>query len=864
MKFPCLLILLFMTLSLQAQQRETAAVGMIYGVIADTTEQPIEGITVRLISLSDTTVQQIVVSTSTGNFLFPELSYGFYKLSVSGVGYLGFRMDSIPVRAERDELDLGNIYLQRFTGQMNEVVVYAEKPLFEDKEGVLTYNVSSSPAANSSSASELLKNMPMMSSDPDGKILLRGKAPRILIDDKPTDLNAQQLADLLESLPGSAIEKIELMMNPPPQYANEEGGVINIVTKKGKVGFTGRLNGYYGTRGEANLNTTVSYRDKKWAVSLMAGAIYTRSTGNSESWRENRYTDSVNHAETQSGNVNKQLRPQIRLNADYELTRNHLFNWVWQMQSNGFDNESENRYSNFNNLDDLYKLNSRMNTADGASANNSFNATYTFKGQNPRQQVRVIAGARFGKYEQDRNLLQSFLDPHNEAKLTNDSLELQLTDNNNRNYSLRVNYEQPLKWKPLLISSGFTWIGNWDDQLLDVARIRRSDQAVLPIPSLSSDFVYYERILGFRTGGVLRFDYKWSINAGVTAEETNTNFTFETGRPNSGNKYVSILPQATIRKEWESKVNASVVYRRTVRRPGMRELNPTVDESDLYSRRFGNPFLMPSIADNFDFTIGKYKGKSYVNASLGFNMVEDIFQQMRTRVNEKTEITYQNLSGRKEYEAGLWGGYTFTRQFRLNSSVHYLYSEYKNAPPGTTKLKNGGSLNLSANWTYTVNPFFQLEGSSRYSSFADAQGKSRANLSLQLGAQQKLLNKRMTVNILVIDPFRQQQYNSTTYGSNFTIINNRLNQTRNIRVGIAYNLTPPPKKPISKNELLKTLKKTDGTAAKAGGNTKPSVKPAQKQDTPPAGKASAKPVVKPDVKAPSKAPVVAIPIPVSY
>ena len=55
--------------------------------------------------------------------------------------------------------------------------------------------------------------------------MVRGKEPKILIDDKPVELNLQQLQDLLESMPGSSIEKIEVMTNPPPQYANEQGGV---------------------------------------------------------------------------------------------------------------------------------------------------------------------------------------------------------------------------------------------------------------------------------------------------------------------------------------------------------------------------------------------------------------------------------------------------------------------------------------------------------------------------------------------------------------------------------------------------------------------------------------------------------------
>lgn len=52
------------------------------------------------------------------------------------------------------------------------------------------------------------------------------------------------------------------MTNPPPQYANEQGGVINIVMKKGRVGKSGRVAIFGGTRNEWGLSANYNYRKK--------------------------------------------------------------------------------------------------------------------------------------------------------------------------------------------------------------------------------------------------------------------------------------------------------------------------------------------------------------------------------------------------------------------------------------------------------------------------------------------------------------------------------------------------------------------------------------------------------------------------
>jgi hypothetical protein len=251
-KLKFLAIFLFLGLIAFCQEKKNSS-GIIAGNLMDSaSSKAISGASVQLILLgTDNTITKL--TDKNGEFTFTDLQFGYYRLSISTVGYASLRIDSINVRTERADFNLADIKLSNKIKELESVVVYAEKPLIQSKDGNITFNASESALAAGSNASELLNNVPLVTKDPNGKILVRGKEPKILIDDKPVELNLQQLQDLLESLPGSSIEKIEVMTNPPPQYANEQGGVINITTRKGKVGMGGRLSISVGTRGEGNI-----------------------------------------------------------------------------------------------------------------------------------------------------------------------------------------------------------------------------------------------------------------------------------------------------------------------------------------------------------------------------------------------------------------------------------------------------------------------------------------------------------------------------------------------------------------------------------------------------------------------------------
>jgi hypothetical protein len=208
-----LAVFLFIGFVSHAQETKKAEAGIIAGNLMDSASQKaIVGANVELILLTDGKKISRVTDKN-GEFSFPDLSFGYYKLSISSVGYSIMKIDSINVRAERYDFNLADIKLSSKSNELETVIVYAEKPLIESKDGNITFNASESALAAGSNASELLNSVPLVTKDPNGKVLVRGKEPKILIDDKPVELNLQQLQDLLESLPGSSVEKIEVMTN---------------------------------------------------------------------------------------------------------------------------------------------------------------------------------------------------------------------------------------------------------------------------------------------------------------------------------------------------------------------------------------------------------------------------------------------------------------------------------------------------------------------------------------------------------------------------------------------------------------------------------------------------------------------------
>lgn len=812
-KRKCLLFFLALVAVLfsYAQQTRVNERGILAGNLLNEKKIAIAGASIELISFADSISGKGTVSDKDGFFSFNSIPFGHYRLRISSVGYKLLIIDSIFIRPERYDFSINDIILHTVADEMKEVIVYAEKPLIQNREGNIIFNASESPLSAGSNAADILKNVPLIGADPNGKLTVRGKEPKILIDDKPVELNAQQLQDFLESMPGSMIERIEVMTNPPPQYANEPGGVINIVTRKGKVGKTGKLTIYGGTRGEAGFNGNFTYRRKGLTINFFAGIGYNLFEGYGYSKRQNMYTDSVNYFNTENNYRNNSIRPNTRLQIDYDLNDRNSFNAVLQYNQNDFLNEGNSQYTNLDRTNTIFRLSKRQVKSDGTSSTPQLHITYTYKGKKPDETLRLFVNTNYTYNQNDRDFYQQFFNPDFTPN-GSDSTQQQFTENRTNGNSARVAYDKLLDNKKTSIAAGayYNFSSNHVELLSEY--LKKPDAVYVKSELLSNNFRFRQGLTNLRFSVKHIISKGFSISGGANAEFTMVHFDLFQLKQQAENSYQNLLPFANFNKQWGELLNLTFSYRRTIRRPGMNELNPSIDYGDPYNLRFGNITVKPSTAHSFDVLLGRTRDNYFLNIGAGYNIVQDVFAQIRIlQPDGKTFISWQNIDDRQEYEISSWNGYTFSKKLRLNVSASYTYNRYSLFDRTNYRYQNGGSFTSSVAGNYSPKEVWNFTGSFTFNRFANPQGYVRWNTSLNVGLQRKFFEKRFIVTLNIIDPIQQQENRTFTYGTNFIHESYSFTQTRNYRLTLTYNFIPvsttAAKQQAEKEKLKQLLRK---------------------------------------------------------
>ena len=263
MRIAIVILSLFCISQVQAQR--------ITGRITDDREQPIAGAAVVLLT-ADSIYVSAAISDADGTFGL-ESRPETYRLIVQ---HLLYRTKEITAKGE----DAGIIRLSPKDYAMDEVVIKAERPFVKVENGRLSYNLSlltENKAVNN--AYDALTKLPGIQERQGALTLTGAEKLTVILNGKPTTMDAGQLETLLRNTPVNRVEKAEVMYSAPPEY-HTRGAVVNVVLKHpSDYSFQGEVSADYKAQYFNSGAVTGNFRlsSPKMAFDAMYGATDTKN-----------------------------------------------------------------------------------------------------------------------------------------------------------------------------------------------------------------------------------------------------------------------------------------------------------------------------------------------------------------------------------------------------------------------------------------------------------------------------------------------------------------------------------------------------------------------------------------------------------
>jgi len=260
-----IILLILCSLQIAAQENTSQHKGVsITGSVTDSiTGKPIEYATITLFKNGSSKPVNGTVTNSTGRYTIVVADSGMYKIVAEFIGYHATTPGNIFITKKTGTVVLPAMALLKNSVTMQGVTVSSAKGLVENKIDKLVFNAEKDVTSQGGVATDILKKVPQVSVDVDGKVELAGSSSiRFLINGKPSTAFGSNVADVLQSIPASQIKSIEVITNPGAKYdAQGMGGIINIILKQNKIkGINGNISV---TAGTLNENGSVNFNARK-------------------------------------------------------------------------------------------------------------------------------------------------------------------------------------------------------------------------------------------------------------------------------------------------------------------------------------------------------------------------------------------------------------------------------------------------------------------------------------------------------------------------------------------------------------------------------------------------------------------------
>ena len=616
----------------------------ISGTVSDSSK-PLPLVTVRLLKINNATPLQTTLSKDNGSFQLNKPDTGNYILSFTHTGFEEKKI-SVTVGSQQGDMKIEPVQLSRLAGVLKEVVVTSQRPMIEQSDDKIVFNVGDDPTAKSETAIEILRRTPFVTVDGEDNIKVNGKSNfKVLLNGRETSMFARNIKDALRGFPGALISKIEVITQPSAKYdAEGVGGIINIITKKRVGGYNGTLSSFNRTSDKLS-NYAINGNAKlgKFGLSVFLNAGY---------------SDPVAQY-----NVNTTIPtiPDAYSQRTLEGNQYTSSNWSFGNAELSWELDTLNTISLYTNIDSwsnktvsdqtittdfvsdpstvsLYHL-------DNKSNNPGINVGSDYIKHFKKNKEREFSLRFLGEFGKNDSKLNSYQDnPGTDRYLINDSYA------KNDQYTIQADNSIPLKKGK--IEGGLKAIlrrANSDFQSLEKYD-EGSDYKVNP--SNTDYFKYMQNVVSFYSMYSLRLK-KSSFRIGVRVEYTDVNGDFISSNTKVKHNYTNLLPNIQFTNRVSPITTLVFGYTKRLQRPYIWDLNPFVNNNDSLNISYGNPNLGPQTIHALSGQVRFSKGNTFAGINLEGSYSNNKILQYSTFDTQTGVTSTTSLNIGEEFQSSL-------------------------------------------------------------------------------------------------------------------------------------------------------------------------------------------------------------------
>ena len=763
--------------------------------------KPVEFATVTISNLLDSNkVLFYEASDSLGAFSFTNLNYGKYLLKVKVVGFFPFSKNA-SINTDNAVLNFKDINLTEDASELSKVTVVAQKKLIEKTTEGFVINTANNITQVGGTATDMLKSTPTVTVDNDGAITLRGKTPLILINGRNSGItNTDQIA-------ASSIESIEIINNASSKYdANAESGIINIKLKKNKQSGTNgalALGGGIGAKGRANSSFILNNKAGKWNIGLGYDNRFAGRTRKIESNRTN-YNLIDNYFIGQKRNDERVEKLQnLKLNIDYNFNQYNTisFEAIGNMESQ--DNNEDLISKLFNKNTGFTSSNDRHSYEYEKVKEGEFAFNYLKTYKNSPKTFNASLSSSIEKGRQNTDIYTTALDLYGK---TMGIMQTQLT----HNYEDGVITNTSLDYSIPTSAAGvmeFGYKGLFRTIKTDFLTADKINDVYITNIGASNIFNFNEQVQAlyfqYHNTTPTKKEASWNYAMGLRAELVSNNGETNSLSTHFSNNYFNLFPTTHVAYNFNQKESIKLSYGKRINRPGLGQLNPFTDITDILSPHSGNPNLKPELIDAYELSFNNGNSKLNFTTSLFFRHSINAIRSYYTQLPNGAILNMpMNIGNADNFgiESMLIGKPFHFYDYNLSATI---FRQQINA----NNIINDGFSN-GTNWSgkminnFTLNSASKLQVMANYiSPKTTPQGETFSLYNIDLGLQQKLGKSNFKLNFIIVDAFNTLKSGYNTQTSNFSVYRSQKSDTRAFMVTLAYSFKAALKDKMLENKF---------------------------------------------------------------